>query len=198
MRLPVLHKLPALEPERLSDVAERAVEEMLREGESANTLASYRSALRYWAAWFALRYGVQISLPVPVAALLQFVVDHAQRTTDAGMKHELPPAIDHALVTKGFKAKAGPLALNTIVHRVAVLSKAHQLHEAKNPCQDPKVKELLSKTRRAYAKRGELPQKKDALTRDPLDLLLATCDASLRGKRDRATPAYQWTFTGST
>jgi integrase len=196
MRLPVLHKLPALEPERLSDVAERAVEEMLREGESKNTLASYRSALRYWAAWFGLRYGVRISLPVPVAAIQQFVVDHAQRTTDAGMKYELPPAIDQALVAQGFKAKAGPLALNTIVHRVAVLSKAHQLHESKNPCQDPKVKELLSKTRRAYAKRGELPQKKDALTRDPFNVLLESCDASLRGKRDRALLLFAWATGG--
>lgn len=92
MRLPLLHKSPALQPQELSDVTAKAVDELLREGESQNTSASYRSALRDWAAWFAMRYGVQISLPVPVPALLQFVVDRAQCTTDKGLAHELPPA----------------------------------------------------------------------------------------------------------
>jgi len=196
MRLPVLHHSPALQPQELSDVTARAVEELLREGESKNTIASYRSALRYWAAWFAMRYGVQISLPIPSPVVLQFVVDHAQRTTDNGLKHELPPAIDQALVEGGFKGKPGELALNTIVHRIAVLSKAHQLRQLKNPCEDPKVRQLLSMTRRAYAKRGALPNKKDALTRNPLEMVLATCDDSLRGIRDRALLLFAWSSGG--
>jgi len=196
MRLPVLHSTPALKPQELSDVTQRAVDELLREGESQNTLASYRSALRYWAAWFALRYGVQMSLPVPAPALLQFIVDHAQRTSAKGLAHELPASIDKALVAGGYKGKPGPAALNTIVHRIAVLSKVHQLRELKNPAQDPKVKELLGMTRRAYAKRGALPQKKDALTRDPLQALLATCEESLKGKRDRALLLFGWSTGG--
>jgi hypothetical protein len=78
------------------------------------------------------------------------------------------------------------LASTTLVHRIAGLSKAHQLRELKNPCHDPKVRELLSRTRKAHAKRGALPQKKDALTKDPMQAILATCDNSLRGTRDRA------------
>jgi integrase len=196
MRLPVLRKSPALQPHELSDVTAHAVEELLREGESRNTVASYRAALRYWAAWFALRYGVQITLPVPPAAVLQFIVDHAQRTTNKGLAHELPAAIDATLVEAGFKGKRGSFSLNTIVHRIAVLSKAHQLRQLKNPCQDPKVTELLAMTRRAYAKRGALPKKKDALTRDPLEAILATCDESLRGKRDRALLLFAWATGG--
>lgn len=192
MKLSFLHQSPALQPHELSEVTAQAVEELLREGESQNTLASYRSALRYWAAWFALRYGQRIALPVPAAAVLQFVVDHAERTTAEGLRNELPASIDRALVDGGFKGKPGALALNTVVHRVAVLSKAHQLRGLKNPCQEAKVRELLSKTRRAYAKRGDGPEKKDALTREPLDALLATCDDSLRGKRDRALLLFAW------
>ena len=45
-------RFPLLDPLKLSEIASQAVEELLREGESANTLASYRSALRYWAAWY--------------------------------------------------------------------------------------------------------------------------------------------------
>lgn len=196
MRLPVLRHQATLQPQQLSQAAQDAVGELLREGESQNTLASYRSALRYWAGWFVLRYGVALALPVPPAAVMQFIVDHAERSTDTGLRHELPAAIDQALLDNGFKGKPGALALNTIVHRLAVLSKAHQNRQVKNPCEEPKVRELLSKTRRAYAKRGERPAKKDALTSDPLHALLATCDDSLRGKRDRALLLFAWSSGG--
>jgi len=196
MRLPLLQKTPALQPHELSDVTAQAVADLLREGESLNTQLSYRSALRYWAAWYGIRYGAQISLPLPAACVLQFIVDHAQRTTPKGLTHELPPEIDAALVEAGYKGKPGPMAHNTLVHRLAVLSKAHQMRDVKNPCQDPKVRELLSRTRKAYAKRGELPKKKDALTKDPLQLVLATCDDSLKGKRDRALLLFAWASGG--
>ncbi|MCW5648245.1 MAG: site-specific integrase [Ramlibacter sp.] len=196
MRLPSLFSSPALQPTVLSSVTEQAVSELLQEGEARNTQASYRSALRYWAAWFGIRYGLQITLPVAVPAILQFIVDHAERTTPKGLAHELPQAIDTALVEAGFKGKLGPMALNTLVHRIAVLSKTHQLRELKNPCQDPKVKELLAMTRRAHAKRGALPKRKDALTKDPLQAILATCDDSLRGKRDRALLLFAWSSGG--
>jgi integrase len=196
MRLPSLFSSPALQPTVLSSITEQAVSELLQEGEARNTQASYRSALRYWAAWFGLRYGLQITLPVTVPAVLQFVVDHAERTTVNGLAHELPREIDAALVKAGFKGKPGPMALNTLVHRIAVLSKSHQLRELKNPCQDAKVKELLAMTRRAYAKRGAVPKRKDALTKDPLRAILATCDDSLRGKRDRALLLFAWSSGG--
>lgn len=196
MRLPTLRSTPALQPTELTALTQRAVLELLREGESPNTQASYRSALRYWAAWYGLRYGRQIALPLPAACVLQFIVDHAQRSADQGLVSELPAEIDQALVAAGYKGKPGALALNTLVHRVAVLSKAHQARELKNPCQDPHVRELLSRTRKAYARRGALPRKKAALTRDPLEALLATCDDSLRGRRDRALLLFAWASGG--
>jgi integrase len=196
MRLPSLKNVPALQPAELSDITQYAVDALLREGESQNTLASYRSALRYWAAWYGIRYGQQIALPLPPACVLQFIVDHAQRSSDKGLVSELPDEIDAALVEAGYKGKLGAMAHSTLVHRIAVLSKAHQLQEVKNPCQDPKVRELLSRTRKAYAKRGALPRKKAALTRDPLQTILDTCDASLRGKRDRALLLFAWSSGG--
>ena len=196
MRLPILQKIPALQPTELSAVTQRAVEDLLREGESQNTLLSYRSALRYWAAWYGMRYGQQIQLPVATPCVLQFIVDHAERTMGTGLVSELPVLIDEALVDAGYKGKLGAMAHNTLVHRIAVLSKAHQLRELKNPCHDPKVRELLSRTRKAYAKRGTLPQKKDALTKDPLLAMLATCEDTLRGKRDRALLLFAWASGG--
>jgi integrase len=179
--------------ERLADAAMR---ELLREGESANTQTSYRSALRYWAAWLAPRYRQPLALPVAPATVLQFIVDHVQRTSDNTLLHELPIAIDEALVSQGFKGKLGPLALSTVGHRLAVLSKLHGLHRLPNPCHDEGVRDLVAKTRRAYAKRGAPTARKAALTREPLDALLATCDGSLRGVRDRALLLFAWASGG--
>jgi len=172
------------------------VQELLREGESVNTLASYRSALRYWSAWYAARYGQTLRLPVAVPVVVQFIVDHAQRSTRAGLAMELPASVDEALVAAGYKGKRGALALNTLVHRLSVLSKAHQLAKAANPCADPMVRELLAKTRRAYAKRGVTPRKQSALTKEPLQAVLATCDDTLKGLRDRALLLFAWSTGG--
>ena len=191
-----LRRTPSLRPHEVSDLTAAAVSELMREGESSNTQASYRSALRYWAAWFATRYGQRIALPVPVPVVLQFVVDHAERTLQGRLKHELPASIDRALVVGGYKAKLGSLALNTICHRIAVLSKAHQIEKVLNPCETPEVKQLLAMTRRAYAKRGETIHKKDALTRDPLMAMLSTCDESIVGIRDRALLLFAWSTGG--
>lgn len=194
---PVHADFPApLCPSELDPLGRQAAEALYREGESANTVASYRSALRYWAGWFALRYGQPIALPLLPSVIIQFVVDHATRTTPQGPVNELPPAIDAALVARGLKARIGPPALATLMHRLAVIAKAHRLETLDNPCADPAVRELVARTRRAYAKRGERPARKAALTREPFSRLLATCDDSLIGLRDRALLLFAWSSGG--
>ncbi|WP_212645824.1 site-specific integrase [Delftia sp. PE138] len=186
----------ALPSAGLEPAARQAVRELMHEGESANTRNSYQSAMRYWSAWHALRFDRQMQLPLDVACVLQFIIDHAQRQTGAGLASEMPAHMDRALVEAGYKAREGPLSHNTLVHRMAVLSKAHQVHGLANPCQDGAVRELMSRTRKAYARRGEGPAKKDALTRDLLEQLLDTCDDSLRGRRDRALLLFAWSSGG--
>ena len=99
-------------------------------------------------------------------------------------------------MANGYKTLLGAPALNTLVHRIAVLSKAHQLAKAPNPCADPLVRELLAQTRRAYAKRGARPRKQRALIKDPLQAVLATSDDTLRGERDRALLLFAWATGG--
>lgn len=182
---------PALEPASL-----QAMRELLREGESPHTRNSYQSAMRYWGAWHQLRFERPMQLPVDVPCVLQFIIDHAQRQTGEGLACELPARVDQALVDAGCKARTGALSHNTLVHRMAVLSKAHQVHGLANPCQDGAVRELMSRTRKAYARRGELPARKDALTLELMERLLATCDDSLRGRRDRALLLFAWASGG--
>ncbi len=251
--LPVrVPSLELLDPQHLSQLAEESARELVRQGQSENTLASYRAAMRYWGAWYGARFGVHLVLPVPVPAVVQFIVDHAQREVPLGQRgqhadtgeqdfaaaavadaedlndagpaeaaplagaarrkksakaarpargrtelvHDLPPDLDQALVDRGFKGKSGPLSLNTLVHRLAVLSKAHQNMNAENPCNHRQVRELVKNVRSAYAKRGVRPHKQAALTRDPLEAMLATCDDSPRGKRDRALLLFAWSSGG--
>ena len=161
--------------------------DILAEAASANTTRSYATALRYWAAWFQARYSQSLALPLPEATVIQFVVDHVQRRSRGGdLVHDLPLAIDAALVASGVKARPGPLKLSTVTHRIAVLSRVHVLRKLDNPCEQPAVRHLLSRTRRAAVKRGVRPAKKTAITRTELEALLATCDDSLEGIRDRA------------
>ncbi|MCW0375132.1 hypothetical protein NB691_001966 [Xanthomonas sacchari] len=161
--------------------------ELLAEAAAENTTRSYTSALRYWAGWHAARYGIELALPVPEATVLQFVVDHVQRrSTDGELAWELPPIVDQALVAAGLKAKLGPWTLATVRHRVAVLSTAHRLKQATNPGEQPAIRTVLSRAARAAVKRGERPRKKTAITLPELEALLATCDDSLEGIRDRA------------
>jgi integrase len=132
-----------------------------------------------------------------VPAVLQFLVDHVERTADDGtLVHELPEAIDDALVEGGFKGESGAPALNTVLHRLSVLSKAHQMRAVPNPTRDPTVQELVSRIRRAYAARGVRPASKTALTKDPLEAMLATCTDGLIGLRDRAALLFAFSSGG--
>jgi integrase len=184
--LPVLSALPALSPETLAASAADAVRDILEEAASANTTRSYTSALRYWAAWYRGRFGRALTLPVPDAAVVQFIVDHVARRSKSGLTWELPSALDSQLVAVGFKQRLGALKLSTITHRVAVLSAVHRLKKAANPCESVAVRHLLSRARRAAVKRGERPTKKTAITRPQLEALIATCEDTLEGTRDRA------------
>ena len=184
-------------PDQLAQQAADAVRELLAEAAAANTTRSYASALRYWAGWHAARYGIELTLPVAEAAVLQFVVDHVvRRSTEGELTWELPPSVDQALVVAGLKAKLGPWTLSTVRHRVAVLSTAHRLKQLPNPCEQPAVRTVLSRAGRAAVKRGERPRKKTAITLIELEAMLVTCNDTLEGLRDRALLCFAFASGG--
>ncbi|CAM3663642.1 Tyrosine recombinase XerC [Bordetella sputigena] len=174
----------------------RAARALLGEGASPHTVASYRAAVRYLAAWHEQRLQAPFTLPVPVRTVVLFITDHLQHTGGTGLEHGLPADVDAALVTLRVKARPGPLALSTVQHRLAVLSEAHRTRDLPNPCRSRAVQTLLARTRAAYARRGARPSQKPALTREPLEQLLRTCDESLIGLRDRALLLFGWASGG--
>jgi integrase len=203
----------------LSAEAEKAVHAFFHEGHSRNTARTYRTALRYWGAWHALRFGVPIEAPVSPAVVIQFIVDHLEHQPDqpapaispytpssATTQHLLPLAIDRMLVDRKYKAKLGSWSLSTVDTRLAALSKAHEYYIVNhahlklgpdtNPLRDPRVRQLLSAARRAYARRGREPTRPVAATRSVMEALLASCADDLVGKRDRALLLFGWASGG--
>jgi hypothetical protein len=163
---------PLEDPNRLSQEAQNAVAAFFREGFSRNTARTYRTALQYWGAWHALRYGESITRPVPPAIVRQFIADHAEHKPgfaaqevtpytlfSKSTQHLLPPAIDQRLVEGGYKSKLGPWSIATLQTRLAALSKSHEHFIASsahlkpgpemNPLRDPQVRQLISAARRA-------------------------------------------------
>jgi integrase len=219
--LPLFTDPPAAleDAQRLSEEAESAVAAFFREGTSRNTARTYKTALQYWGAWHALRYGTAIVAPVSPSVVIQFIVDHLEHLpglpapgnspyapSSHTTQHLLPFAIDRLLVERGYKAQLGPWSMATVQTRLAALSKAHdqyiaghahvQMGPEKNPLRDPRVRQLISAARRAYARRGREAVCPVAATRHVMEALLSTCGDDLIGKRDRALLLFGWASGG--
>jgi integrase len=187
-----------LDPHAMALHAQEAAAAFIAAGTAANTVRSYRSALAYWSAWLQLRYGQALGdAPLPVTVAVQFVLDHLARPLpDGGWAHLLPPSIDAALVSARVKARLGPLAFNTVSHRLSVLGKWHRIKDWDSPTQASALKTLLREARKAQSRQGVNVRKKTAIVLEPLQALLATCTDGVRGVRDRALLLLAWSGGG--
>ena len=178
--------------------AQESAAAFIAAGIAANTVRSYRSALAYWSVWLQLRYGQALGdAPLPPAVAVQFVLDHLARPlVDGGWVHLLPLSVDVAQVAARVKAKLGPLAFNTVSHRLAVLGKWHRMNNWESPCESSGLRTLLREARKAQSRQGINVRKKTAIVLEPLQALLATCTDGVRGTRDRALLLLAWTGGG--
>ena len=125
--------LEKLKPGELSTKARAAAAAFAAHAQAANTTRSYRTAMEYWQAWHLVRYGMELPLPqepVPVEAVLQFLVDHALRPKSSGSEkliHELPLELDKALVAEGVKDSLGPMALSTVDFHAKLTHHFHRI-----------------------------------------------------------------------
>lgn len=187
-----------LDPQVLALNAQEAAAAFIAAGTAANTVRSYRTALAYCSAWLQLRYGRALGdAPLPPTVAVQFVLDHLARPLEHDdWTHLLPPSIDTALVAARVKAKPGPLAFNTVSHRLVVLGKWHRINEWDSPCEATALKTLLREARKAQSRQGVSVRKKTAIVLELLQALLATCDDGVRGIRDRALLLLAWSGGG--
>ncbi len=169
------------------------------------TWTAYAKALRYLGAWMQLRTGQPLALPVSVAHVQLFILDHfghAERVAlpsgemQLVLRQRMPPEVDAALVAAGYKAELGLHRMTTIDHRLSVLSWAHGEKSLESPGQNPAVRRLLADCRKIAKELGQAPRTKTAATQSGLDVMLATCDDSLEGRRDRALLLFGWSSGG--
>jgi len=161
------------------DRASEKVRRLLDDGTPPNTKRAYQSDMRYFWAWCsAIGWTDEPILPVPPEVVARFIADHLE-----GLEED----VDRDLVERGFKARLGRHAIKTIDRRVSTLSSYHKAKGLESPLADPMVVQVMSKARKAAARRGERPKKKKAVVRSVLDRMLETCEAGrLLDVRDAA------------
>ena len=103
-------------------------------------------------------------------------------------------AIEDRLVNEGYKQKNGPLKLTTLRRYLISLSVAHKELGLESPTKGQAVKMLLRRAKQAAA--DKTINKKAAITKGILTKILATCDDSLVGVRDRAVLLVGFTSGG--
>jgi integrase len=167
---------------QLSDADEAALTELYRRGTPANTLRAWERDLAYIAAWKMAAFGQRLAWPEDEKVALRFILDHARDLTDApGPAQEV--ALE--LVALGLRVALSCPAPATLDRRIASWQAFHRMRNLASPFSAPLVQQARQKARRANA-RPRVPKSPKPITRDILEALLATCDDSRRGIRDRA------------
>lgn len=155
---------------------EAAYKQALQAGTSTSTRRAYTRDVTYYWVWAKTRLRRrQYRYPIRVDDAMTFILDHTG---------SMPKKVQMALVEAGFRKGTGPLKVSTIKRYLASLSVAHNEAGKPSPMLDDRVKLLLRRLRNANA--NEAAQKKQAITSEILKEMLAVCDKSLTGKRDKA------------
>jgi integrase len=174
---------PALPlPHALSAEDEAALSELFRRGTPDNTLRAWERDLVYVAAWKLARFGALLAWPEEEQVALRFVLDHATNLGDSPGKAQ-DAAL--ALIGAGLRKSLACPAPSTLDRRIASWRAFHRMRNLASPFEAPLVAQTRIKARRAAAQ-PRVPKSPRPVTRDVLERLIATCDFSLRGLRDRA------------
>lgn len=167
---------------QLSDADEAALTDLFRRGTPANTLRAWERDLAYIAGWKMAAFGQPLAWPEAEKVALRFILDHAQDLTD-----KPGPAQDVALelIAIGLRVALACPSPATLDRRIASWQAFHRMRNLPSPFSAPLVQQARQKARRANAK-PPAPKSPKPVTRNILEALLATCDDTHRGIRDRA------------
>lgn len=166
----------------LSAEDESALAALYKRGTSPNTLRAWERDLAYIAAWKSAVFGKPLIWPEEERVALRFVLDHTLDLTDK------PGSAQNAameLIAIGLRRSLACPASATLDRRIASWRAFHRMRNLASPFEAPLLKQARAKGRKAAA-RPIQPKSPKPLTRDVLETLLATCDDSPRGLRDRA------------
>ena len=166
----------------LSPADHAALTDLYRRGTPPNTLRAWERDLAYISAWKMATFGRPLAWPEDETVALRFILDHAQDLTDRpGTARD----VAMELQAIGLRLTLACPAPATLDRRIASWQAFHRMRNLPSPFAAPLVQQARQKARRANA-RPRAPKSPKPVTRDMLEALLATCDASHRGLRDRA------------
>ncbi|WP_209509807.1 tyrosine-type recombinase/integrase [Ruegeria sp. HKCCE4150] len=185
--------LPGPSP-ALSQSDQDALTDLYVRGTPANTLRAYERDLLYVTAWKAARCGAALDWPESETTALAFILDHARNLNDATEK-DVARETAEALIAQGLRRSLACPAPSTLDRRIASWLAFHRMKNLPSPFEAPQVKQARAKARRAAA-RPPAPKSQHPITRDILELLLATCRGSRRDCRDRALLMLGWASGG--
>ncbi|MBZ4689676.1 MAG: phage integrase family protein [Cereibacter sp.] len=168
----------------LSREDEAALTDLYIRGTPANTLRAYERDLVYLTGWKQAAFGQPLAWPEAEAVALRFVIDHARDLTEAPPRDAARLAAEQ-LVALGLRRGLACPAPATLDRRIASWQAFHRMRNLGSPFEAPLVRQARAKARRAAA-RPRQPKSARPITLPLLEILLATCDNSLRGLRDRA------------
>ena len=174
--------------EILTDDDVATLKHLAKEGMGANTLRALASDLNYLETWAQAALGHPLPWPVPEALILKFVAHHLYdpRLKDTDSTHGMPDDVARLLKADGCLRSDGPHAPNTVRRRLALWSTLHRWRGMTGPFASQNIRAAIRLAVRA-ADRPPARKSQDAVTRDIIDKLLATCHAdTLVDIRDRA------------
>jgi integrase len=174
--------LPLPRYAQLSSADEAALSDLYRRGTPPNTLRAWERDLAYIAAWKMAVFGQPLAWPEEERVALRFVLDHAQDLTERPC-----PAREAAmeLVALGLRNSLDAPAPATLDRRIASWRAFHRMRNLPSPFASPLVAQARQKARRVNA-RPPAPKSPRPITREVMERLLASCDNTVRGLRDRA------------
>jgi len=156
--------------------------ELYRRGTPANTLRAWERDLVYIRAWKQLTFGTDMTWPEEERVALRFLLDHSTALHDPSHPAQ---GVALALIGLGLRRSLACPAPATLDRRIASWRSFHRMRNLASPFDAPAVSAARSKARRA-ADRPRKPKSAKPVTREVLETLLATCDYTARGIRDRA------------
>src|SRR4029077_6018369 len=156
------------------------------EERAANTKKAYASDLAYIRQWAHITFG-NLSFPMTEGVVLLFITDHLQ-----GMEVAKEKQLMSLTLRNSYKAKPGLHSLATVRRRLSALSAHHKELGYEDPCSGNTIKHFLH----AKSKTEKKIIQQKAVTRNILEKLLAICDDSVKGIRDKAILLLAWTSGG--
>lgn len=169
-----------------------ALHDLYRRGTPANTLRAWERDLVFLTAWKQAAFGVALAWPESEPVALRFVLDHA---LDLGDHSGPARTVADQLIAQGLRKTLACPAAATLDRRIASWRAFHRMRNLASPFDAPLIVQARSRARRAAA-RPQLSKSAHPITRAVLEAMLASCDHSHRGLRDRACLMLGWASGG--